>query len=76
MRPPCGIARTDIDLDQYPRRFTPLQWVQHRLGGKIMYWDEAVVFGLVTVGLLVAFMGGLLAFVVHDNKRSKGKRPQ
>ncbi|WP_280522550.1 cytochrome c oxidase subunit CcoM [Modicisalibacter xianhensis] len=41
-----------------------------------MYWDEAVVFGLVTVGLLVAFMGGLLAFVVHDNKRSKGKRPQ
>jgi hypothetical protein len=40
-----------------------------------MYWDEAVVFGLVTVGLLLAFMGGIFAFVAHDNKRSKGKRP-
>lgn len=38
-----------------------------------MYWDDAVIFSLVAVGLLIAFMGGFVAFVVHDH-RSKGKR--
>ncbi|MEC9482424.1 MAG: cytochrome c oxidase subunit CcoM [Halomonas sp.] len=38
-----------------------------------MYWDEAVIFGLATVGLLIAFMGGFLAFVMHDNRCSKAK---
>ncbi|MFC3283711.1 cytochrome c oxidase subunit CcoM [Litchfieldella rifensis] len=34
-----------------------------------MYWDEAVIFGLVTVGLMVAFMGGWISFIVRDHKR-------
>lgn len=37
-----------------------------------MYWDEAVIFGLATVALMIVFMGGWIAFVVHDHKR-KGK---
>ncbi|SHF62986.1 hypothetical protein SAMN02745148_03146 [Modicisalibacter ilicicola DSM 19980] len=38
-----------------------------------MYWDEAVIFGLVTVGMMIAFMGGFAAFIIRDQKR-KGKR--
>ncbi|MBD3897506.1 hypothetical protein IEI94_16750 [Halomonas sp. ML-15] len=34
-----------------------------------MYWDDAVIFGLVTVGLVVAFMAGWVGFVIHDHKR-------
>jgi hypothetical protein len=39
-----------------------------------MYWDDAVIFGLITVGMMFAFMGGLAAFIVSDSKR-KGTRP-
>ncbi|WP_283101568.1 MULTISPECIES: cytochrome c oxidase subunit CcoM [Halomonadaceae] len=34
-----------------------------------MYWDTAVIFGLVTVGLMLAFMGGWIGFVMLDHKR-------
>nr|WP_298416206.1 cytochrome c oxidase subunit CcoM [uncultured Halomonas sp.] len=37
-----------------------------------MYWDDAVIFGLVTVGMMFVFMGGFVTFIVHDHKR-KGK---
>lgn len=36
-----------------------------------MYLDDAVIFGLVTVGLMIAFMGGWVAFIVHDHRRNK-----
>ncbi|WP_344701349.1 cytochrome c oxidase subunit CcoM [Halomonas cibimaris] len=38
-----------------------------------MYWDDAVIFGLVTVGMMITFMGGWIAFIVRDHRR-KGKR--
>ncbi|WP_281274418.1 cytochrome c oxidase subunit CcoM [Halomonas nitroreducens] len=37
-----------------------------------MYWDDAVIFGLATVGMMIAFMGGWIAFIVRDHHR-KGK---
>ncbi|MFD2190087.1 cytochrome c oxidase subunit CcoM [Pistricoccus aurantiacus] len=37
-----------------------------------MYYDDAVIFGLVTVGLMIAFMGGFAGFIIRDHKR-KGK---
>ncbi|MGM0983310.1 MAG: cytochrome c oxidase subunit CcoM [Pseudomonadota bacterium] len=36
-----------------------------------MYLDDAVIFGLVTVAMMVAFMGGWVAFVVRDHHRKK-----
>ncbi|GAA0633403.1 hypothetical protein GCM10009016_24700 [Halomonas beimenensis] len=36
-----------------------------------MYWDDAVIFGLATVGMMIAFMGGWIAFVVRDHHRKK-----
>ncbi|MHB0774014.1 cytochrome c oxidase subunit CcoM [Halomonas sp. WWR20] len=38
-----------------------------------MYWDDAVIFGLGAVGLLIAFMGGLGWLVIRDSKRN-GKK--
>ena len=40
-------------------------------GGKHMYWDDAVIFGLATVGLAIVFMGGWIGFVIHDARRNK-----
>lgn len=37
-----------------------------------MYWDDAVIFGLVTMGMMFVFMGGLATFIIKDQKR-KGK---
>lgn len=38
-----------------------------------MYWDEAVIFGLATVALVIAFMVGWVGFVIRDHLR-KGER--
>lgn len=35
-----------------------------------MYWDDAVIFGLVTVGLMITFMAGWVGFVILDHKRN------
>lgn len=35
----------------------------------IMYLDDTVIFGLVTVALMIAFMGGWVAFIVRDHHR-------
>lgn len=32
-----------------------------------MYWDDAVIFGLVTVALMITFMVGWVGFVVRDH---------
>lgn len=37
-----------------------------------MYMDDAVIFGLVTVGLMIAFLAGWVGFIFYDHKR-KGK---
>ncbi|WP_424778573.1 cytochrome c oxidase subunit CcoM [Onishia taeanensis] len=37
-----------------------------------MYWDETVVFGLGTLGLVIAIMIGWVGFVRRDHRR-KGK---
>lgn len=39
-----------------------------------MYWDEAVIFGLVTIGLMVTFLGGWVAFIVRDHKRQSKRQ--
>jgi hypothetical protein len=36
-----------------------------------MYWDDAVIFGLVTVAMMIAFMGGWIGFVIRDHNRNK-----
>ncbi|MFW3615396.1 MULTISPECIES: cytochrome c oxidase subunit CcoM [Halomonadaceae] len=36
-----------------------------------MYWDDAVVFGLVTVAMMVAFMAGWVGFVIRDHRRKR-----
>ncbi len=36
-----------------------------------MYLDDAVVFGLVTVGLMITFMGGWVGFVIRDSRKKK-----
>ncbi|WP_276574346.1 MULTISPECIES: cytochrome c oxidase subunit CcoM [Halomonadaceae] len=36
-----------------------------------MYWDDAVVFGLVTVAMMIAFMGGWIGFVIRDHRRKR-----
>ncbi|WP_280549169.1 MULTISPECIES: cytochrome c oxidase subunit CcoM [unclassified Halomonas] len=36
-----------------------------------MYLDDAVIFGLVTVAMMIAFMGGWVAFIVRDHHRKK-----
>ena len=34
-----------------------------------MYLDDAVIFGLVTVAMMIAFMGGWIAFIVRDRRK-------
>lgn len=36
-----------------------------------MYLDDTVVFGLVTVGLMITFMGGWVGFVIRDSRKNK-----
>lgn len=36
-----------------------------------MYLDDAVVFGLVTVAMMIAFMGGWIAFIVRDHRKKR-----
>ncbi|MDR5898829.1 cytochrome c oxidase subunit CcoM [Halomonas vilamensis] len=36
-----------------------------------MYWDGTVIFGLITVGLMIVFMAGWIGFIVRDSKRKK-----
>ncbi len=38
-----------------------------------MYWDDTVIFSLVTVALLIAFMVGWVGWVIRDHLR-KGER--
>lgn len=41
-----------------------------------MYWDDAVIFGLVTVALMIAFMVGWVGFVVRDHlRKDERKKP-
>ena len=41
-----------------------------------MYWDDAVIFGLVTVALMITFMIGWVAFVVRDHlRKDERKKP-
>ncbi|WP_447043887.1 cytochrome c oxidase subunit CcoM [Vreelandella sp. H-I2] len=42
-------------------------------GGSTMYWDDTVIFSLVTVALLIAFMVGWVGWVIRDHLR-KGER--
>jgi len=35
-----------------------------------MYLDDAVIFGLVTVAMMITFMGGWIAFIVRDRHRN------
>ena len=39
-----------------------------------MYWDDAVIFGLVTVALMITFMVGWVGFVVRDHLRKDERR--
>ncbi|WP_311953895.1 cytochrome c oxidase subunit CcoM [Halomonas garicola] len=36
-----------------------------------MYWDDAVIFGLITVGMMIAFMVGWVVFIVRDHRRKR-----
>ncbi len=36
-----------------------------------MYWDDAVIFGLVTVTMMITFLGGWVAFIVRDHRNKK-----
>lgn len=62
-----------LDAGQLPFPCATLECIQHiETGDHTMYWDDAVIFGLATVGLMIAFMGGWIAFIVRDHHR-KGK---
>jgi len=36
-----------------------------------MYLDDVVIFGLVTVAMVIAFMGGWIGFIVRDSRKKK-----
>jgi len=36
-----------------------------------MYLDDAVIFGLVTVAMMIAFMGGWITFIVRGHRKKK-----
>ena len=41
-----------------------------------MYWDAAVIFGLVTVALMITYMVGWVGFVVRDHlRKDERKKP-
>lgn len=39
-----------------------------------MYWDDAVIFGLVTVVLMIIFMLGWVGFVIRDHLRKDERK--
>ncbi|CAH1044345.1 MULTISPECIES: cytochrome c oxidase subunit CcoM [Halomonas] len=39
-----------------------------------MYWDDTVIFGLVTVALMIVFMIGWVGFVVRDHLRKDERK--
>ncbi|MFB9867763.1 cytochrome c oxidase subunit CcoM [Vreelandella sulfidaeris] len=39
-----------------------------------MYWDKTVIFGLVTVALMIAFMVGWIGFVVRGYMRKETRK--
>lgn len=39
-----------------------------------MYWDDTVIFSLVTVALLIAFMVGWVGWVIRDHLRKGGHK--
>ena len=39
-----------------------------------MYWDDAVILGLVTVALMITFMVGWVGFVVRDHLRKDERK--
>lgn len=41
-----------------------------------MYWDDTIIFGLVTVALMIVFMIGWVAFIVRDHRRKKNGQTQ
>lgn len=40
-------------------------------GRTVMYWDDTIIFGLVTVALMIVFMIGWVAFIIRDHRRKK-----
>lgn len=36
-----------------------------------MYMDDAVIFGLVTVSLMIVFLVGWVGFIVFDHRKNK-----
>lgn len=58
-------------MSGFARRFLPNMETPHRGGSKAMYWDDAVIFGLVTVGLMIAFMVGWVGFIIRDHRRKR-----
>ncbi|PMR82838.1 cytochrome c oxidase subunit CcoM [Halomonas urumqiensis] len=34
-----------------------------------MYWDDAVIFGLVTVAMMIAFLAGWVGFIIRDHRK-------
>ena len=39
-----------------------------------MYWDDTIIFGLVTVSLMVVFMMGWVGFIIRDHRRKKANK--
>lgn len=39
-----------------------------------MYIDDAVIAGVLTVGLMIAFLGGVGYFIWSDSRKVKNKR--
>ncbi|WP_279629881.1 cytochrome c oxidase subunit CcoM [Vreelandella andesensis] len=39
-----------------------------------MYWDDTVIFGLVTIALMIVFMIGWVGFVVRDHLRKDDRK--
>jgi hypothetical protein len=58
-------VRNDMVMARYRSPTTSRREDMH------MYWDDAVIFGLVTVAMMIAFLGGWIAFIVRDHRRKK-----
>ncbi|KKN85429.1 hypothetical protein LCGC14_0279260 [marine sediment metagenome] len=39
-----------------------------------MYWDDTIIFGLVTVASVIIFMGGWVGFVIRDHLRKDERK--
>ena len=56
-----------VSFPPHPRGYSSL--ITSGREDTTMYLDDTVIFGLVTVAMMVAFMGGWVAFVVRDYHR-------